>query len=319
VPLGPIEYRCLAISDDGDYLVAGGTGESVYYWAGAKGIPPGSSNVPTTWSVTFHPGIMVEAVDLSSDGDYVVAGTTGHSVAYWKNARSRTDLNSDPNWVSTKLNSALSVVDVAVSDDGNYVVAASHSMTGAVYYWADATGLSDDPETKWYEELWAGQIFTSVDMSSDGTSVIAGASVGVYFWGGARTLTGKPETESWKYPTAASVWDVAINSAGDYMAAADGTRYVYFLDNKGSLKWQYGPLSNTPFVLSISSDGGTLAIGTGLVASRYLVSTGYRTPTPRAVGGILLQADKLALLSPWLAVALAAVAVTVFAAKRRKP
>jgi len=83
------------------------------------------------------------------------------------------------------------------------------------------------------------------------------------------------------------------------------------------LKWQYGPLDNTPFVLSISSDGGTLAIGTGAITSRFLVSTGYSTTT-RAVGGVLLPADKLALLSPWIAVALAAIAVTVFATKRRR-
>jgi len=41
-------------------------------------------------------------------------------------------------------------------------------------------------------------------------------------------------------------------------------------------------------------------------------------PVPRPVGGILIAVDKLTLLSPWVAVALAAVALTIFATKRRR-
>jgi len=116
------------------------------------------------------------------------------------------------------------------------------------------------------------------------------------------------------------VHDVAINAAGDYMAAANDVLepHVYFFDSTGDLKWNYdleGAVE--PHDLSISSDGGTLAIGTNGFDSRYLVSTGFRTPT-RAVGGLLIPADKLALLSPWITLALAAVALTVFAGKRRK-
>ena len=312
---GPIEYRCLAISDDGNYVVACGTGPGVFYYAGAKA--KSGSDIPYTWDYGFALGVNVEAVDISSDGDYVVAGTVYDAgisrarVAYWKNART---LNAwqIPAWMST--DPFADVVDVAVSDDGNYVASADVGST--VYYWANAKYRSVSETTcTWHSNHIP---FNAIDMSSDGDSVIAGAVDGVYFWSGARTLTGKPEAESWKYPTPAYVWDVAINDAGDYMAASDGARYVYFFDNKGGLKWQYGPLINTPFVLSISSDGGTLAIGTGMFVSRYLVSTGFKTLPPRAVGGFLLPADKLALLSPWIAVSLAAVALTIFATKRRR-
>jgi len=325
---GPIEYRSLDISDDGNYVVASGTGDSVFYWGDTKGISPGTTNVPTTWEYSYgYHFSQVHAIDLSSDGNYVVAGTNyevgqGYAaVAYWKNAKSLTGHPGDPppnedgpkpDWMST--DPFADVLDVAVSDDGNYVASADVGST--VYYWANAKyrGVSETTCT-WHSNHIP---FNAIDMSSDGNSVIAGAADGAYFWGGARTLTGKPEAESWKYPTAGYVWDVAINAAGDYMAASDGTRCVYFLDNKGGLKWQYGPLYNTPFVLSISSDGGTLAIGTGTYASRYLVSTGFKTLPPRAVGGFLLPADKLALLSPWIAVSLAAVALTIFATKRRR-
>jgi hypothetical protein len=169
----------------------------------------------------------------------------------------------------------------------------------------------------------SGIDFSSIDMSSDGDKVIAGAlgpdpeDQGVYFWAGARGRGGT-QSWSWRYTTQGPVHDVAINDAGDYTAAAndEATPYVYFLDGKGDLLWQYGPLDDEAYVLSISSDGGTLAIGTGMVDSDYLVSTGYRTP--RAVGGFLVSADKVGLLLPWIAVALAAVAVTVFATRRRR-
>jgi len=310
---GPIEYRCLDISDDGSFLVAV-AGLSVYYWENAKGksSPP---SVAATWTYT-SPG-KVRAVDLSSDGDYVAAGVYVSEVAYWKGAKTLPTGSHSPAWASMEPSGPL--VDVAVSDDGDYVAAAA--MVDTVYYWADAgsrTG-TDEPST-WYGGL--GVEFLSMDMSSDGNSVIAGTfgpNAKVYFWGGAKGLSHKPQDPSWTYTTAGTVHDVAINAAGDYMAAANdvATPYVYFFDSTGDLKWTYDLISEMAHVLSISSDGGTLAIGTGAITSRFLVSTGYRTPT-RAVGGVLLPADKLALISPRIAVALAALAITVFATKRRR-
>mgnify|MGYP001046029957 CR=1 FL=1 len=319
---GRIAYRALAISDDGNYLVACGTGPGVYYWADTK--TKSGNDVQMTWWYIFVSINIVEAVDISSDGDYVVAGTvvdsgSGHAnVPYWKNART---LNAwqNPTWMSTYPND--NIVDVAISDDGNYVAAAGMLGFSPVYYWANARSLSDDPTTTW--ESASGVDFSSIDMSSNGDKVIAGAlgpnlgDQGVYFWTGARTRSGT-QPWSWRYTTQGPVHDVAINDAGDYMAAAndEATPYVYFLDDKGDLLWRYGPLDDEAYVLSISSDGGTLAIGTGMFDSDYLVSTGYRTS--RAVGGILMAVDKLTLLSPWIVVALAAVALTIFATKRRR-
>ena len=313
---GPISERCLAISNDGNYLVAGGTGPTVYYWANAKG-RMGSSEA-TTWQKGGFGD--VAAVDMSSDGNYVVAGV-GTKVAYWKDATTqRHVIDSTQDWLSLNLGDL--IVDVAVSDDGNYVAAAA--VVDTVYYWAGARDRTSTNEPiTWDGGLGVG--FTSIDMSSDGGRVIAGASVGgfpptgmVYFWDGARGRSDEPSPPSWTYTTAGEVHDVAINDAGDYMAAANDaiTPNVYFFDSSGDLKWTY-EIFEEAHLLSISSDGGTLAIGTGLITSRYLVSTGYRTPT-RAVGGVLLPADKLALISPWIALALAAVAITVFATKRRR-
>jgi len=309
---GSIEDRCLAMSDDGNYVVACGTGRFVFYWANAKSSDP--SPVSPTWK---SPDLgTADAVDLSSDGDYVATGGDAY-VAYWKNARTLTGNPQAPDWKSTKPTDHIG--DVAISDDGNYVAAAGQGFPSPVYYWANAKNLSDDPTTTW--ESAAGVDFSSIDMSSDGDSVIAGAigtSPGVYFWDGARGKSGTPNP-SWTFPTTYEVEDVAIDDAGDYMAAADPfvtTSYMYFFDNKGNSLWNPpyqldGPVSS----ISISSDGGTLAVGTGGIDSDYLFNTGYPM---KPVGGVAVPTGKLALISPWIGIAFAAIAVMVFAAKRRR-
>jgi len=312
---GPIYKRCLDISDDGNYVVACGTGQFVFYWADAKSEAKSGSGVSWSWR---SPDLgTAHAVDLSSDGDYVATGGDWY-VAYWKDARTPKGGPQAFDWKSTKPTD--SILDVAISDDGNYVAAAGRGFPSPVYYWADAKFLSDDPTTTW--ESAAGVDFSSIDMSSDGDEVIAGAigpnpeDQGVYFWSGAR---GRVDTQpwSWRYTTLGPVHDVAINDAGDYMAAAndEAVPSVYFFDSAGDPLWVYQPLDDEASGLVMSWDGGTLAVGTGEVDSAYLFNTGYPM---KPVGGVAVPTDRLALLSPWIGIAFAALAVGVFATRRRR-
>jgi hypothetical protein len=326
--------RCLAISDDGNYVAACGTGvnlgTSVFYWAGATG--KSGSNVATTWDYLFPSGVatVVLAIAISDDGNHVAAvgflsnqGVEG-VLAYWNNARTLTGHPQPPTWTGQEADEMF--VDVAISDDGNYVAVAGGAAFGpsTVYYWAGATTRTGTSEP----HTWAGGvdvIFTSVDMSCDGDSVVAGALVtqteggagvavamapangppsgSVYFWGGARSLTGNP-LPSWVYPTPEIVADVAINDAGTYMAAVTpNLDTLYFFDKQGNLLWQDVDIGGDK--LSISCDGGTLAVGTGGPITVYLFDTGFSSPccgVEEAVGGIVMPANTFALVSPWLAV-----------------
>jgi len=273
---GPISLKCLAISGDGNYLLAGGTGPNVMYWAGAK--TKSGINVPTTWGKIV--GGQVEAVDISSDGDFVsVAFTNGvtNNVAYWKGARTLTG-GQEYSWDSTEPAAPLS--SVAVSDDGNYV--AVSSISDGVLYWAGAKTLTGNPPSTWKS---AAGLLLDLDMSSDGKSVIAGAAdlnKGVYFWSGATGRTGGSQSPSWTYVTAGDVLRVVIDSAGDYNAAFNdisGPPRVYFFDSMGNLKWTYDP-DNSGLGLSISGDGGTLAVGTLQFTTSYLFDTGFSTVIP---------------------------------------
>jgi len=328
---GRINERCLDISADGGYVLAGSQGAGSYptvlYWAGASS--KSGVDVGYTWAYPGSGGTAVSAVDLSDNGDYAVIGFSGSdpgpNVGYWKNARTRLGSGQTPDWLSTE---AQDVTDVAVSDDGNFVAASGMLDGGAVYYWAGATGLTDDPPTSWNADFPQTVEFLSVDMSCDGNSVVAGAEQDVvYFWSGARTLTGKPQSPSWAYPTLGDVEEVAINDAGTYMAAATAIfpgpgGNVYFLDNAGGMKW------STPYQLdgavtsmSICCDGGTLAVG-DILSSAHLFDTGFSDPCCGAapVGGALTAVDRLAVLTPYLALLGAIAAVTVAVAiSRKKP
>jgi len=314
---GGVYRRCLDISEDGNYVVACGTGRWVFYWANTKILS--GADKPWTWrSVIFS---SVECVDLSSDGDYVAAGIVdyalGYMAAYWKNTRTLTGNDRNPDWKSSSPDNSVS--DVAISDDGNCVAAATGTDL-SVHYWANAKSLTGDPAHTWY--YGTGVDFSCIDMSSDGNSVVAGASspAGVYFWGGARGMTGKPQNPSWVYTTGIGIHDVAIDDAGDYMAAAQSyvePHKAYFFGRAGDLKWSFD-LDNPSLVVSISGDGGTLAVGTTTEETVYLLSTGYSSG-PRPVAGIVMPTNKLEILTPYLALAGLVIAIsTVVVVKKRR-
>jgi WD40 repeat protein len=342
IPGGSIEHRCLAISDDGNYVAACGTGPNVFYWAGAAGMT--GSNIATTWD--FSLAAQVEAIALSDDGNHVAAVgfsfNAGGVLGYWNNAISLTGHNQQPTWRAQEPNEQF--VDVAISDDGNYVAVAGLASTATIFYWANAitrTGTSE-PHT------WAGGVdvpFASVDISCDGDSVIAGAEVliepsiggagvavagasadginrgSVYFWGAAQGLSGSP-LPTWVYPTPLGVADVAINDAGTYMAAVTSNLdTLYFFDKQGNLLWQDVDIRGDK--LSISCDGGTLAVGTPGPLTAYLFDTGFSTPCcgVEAVGGTAMPVNILATLGPWLVVVglVGCIGTAVVVAKKRRP
>ena len=312
---GPVSRRCLDISDDGNYVTACGTGQYVFYWANARM----RSTSAETYSWRSPSLGTAECVALSSDGNYVATGGAMY-VAYWKNAKTLTANPQNPDWKSTTPTDI--IVDIAISDDGNYVAAAGTQGASPVYYWANAKILSGNPSTTW--DSAAGVDFSSLDMSSDGDSVIAGgigpsaANEGVYFWAGAKGLSGTPNP-TWIYPTQNGVRDVAIDVAGDFMVAVQSIEpphRVFFFD-RATLKWTFD-LDNEGLVLSISGDGGTLAIGTSAEETGYLLDTGYRTRTP-PVGGIVIPTNKLEIVAPFAALAGLIVAVSaVVAVKKRR-
>jgi hypothetical protein len=88
------------------------------------------------------------------------------------------------------------------------------------------------------------------------------------------------------------------------MAAANSLEQphiVYFLDSSGNAKWTY-QVDLHVNALSISSDGGTLAVGTGpLRLTAYLFDTGFPIHVGAPVGGFVEPMNKLTVFAPYLA------------------
>jgi len=148
---------------------------------------------------------------------------------------------------------------LALSNDG-YAVVAIDIAYGSLYYWANATTLSEDPNATWTND----GAFGSVDMNADGDNVVAGGGVvplSLHFWTNARELEGT-QTENWTRLESVYVFDVAISYDGSLIAASgyNGTSYkAYFFESDGTMIAEFDLLQFSPFV-SMSGDGGVTAV-----------------------------------------------------------
>jgi hypothetical protein len=259
---GSIERGTLDMSDDGDYVVVGGTGVGLYYFAECRA-RSGSDQDPT-WQRIFGVTDFL-AVKMSSDGKYLAAGGTNSStgfVIFYSNA-SGAIAPYEPNWDSWSSIGG-QILDLAVSDDGYSVVAVDEGpIPLTLYYWANATNLSGDPNATWTRN-WA---FHCVDMSADGDEVIAGTALypcGLHFWADARELSGYDQVENWTRHEGETIHDAAISDDGGIIAAsAETAEYnytAYFYKSDGNVIGEFELPQDSPLV-SMSGNGSITAIG----------------------------------------------------------
>ena len=269
--MGAVESGTLDMSDDGEYVVTGGTGIDMWYFAGCRG--RSGSDEEHTWRNRIQPAFEILAVDMSPDGTYVAAGgewyeqySTGF-VIFYKNANV-TPYPTEPDWLSITYSINSVIDDLALSDDGYAVVAVDDATIGTLYYWANATGLSGDPNATWTNY----RAFDCVDMSADGNEVIAGTApispCGLHFWSGAKGRSGPDQDENWTRLTGENVLDVAMSDDGGVIAAATmiGIASDYkacFFKSDGSMIGEFNLTQYTPLV-SMSDDGRIVAMGNPL-------------------------------------------------------
>jgi len=270
---GAVERGTLDISDDGEYVVTGGTGIDIWYFAGCRG--RSGSDEEHTWRNRIQPALEILAVDMSPDGAYVAAGgmydywtgtewyLTGF-VVFYKNANVA-PYPTEPDWLSITNSTNSEIGDLALSDDGYAVVAVDEATIGTLYYWANATGLSGGPNATWTNY----GSFDCVDMSVDSDKVVAGTApilpCGLHFWAGAKGLSGSDQVENWTRLTGENVLDLAMSDDGGVIAAATmiGTASdykAYFFKPDGTMIGEFNLTQYTPLV-SISGDGRIVAMG----------------------------------------------------------
>jgi hypothetical protein len=320
-PVDNVERGTIDISDNGEYVVVGGTGVSLYYFVDCTS----KSGPSQVWDWACDALGFVETVDMSADGKYVaVGGPFGWPpgpdgfVAFFTNA------NVQPyplsyKWLARSTGSIEWVFDVAVSDDGYGVVAVSPSIATTLYCWTDASHLSGDPNPNWTRL----HDFSSVDISSDGDDVVAGLGglvASLHFWNATRTRTLADEPETWVNLEELQVLDVGISDDGNIIAA---TTYnvtsllyqVYFYTSSAELIGSYA-MQSEDYFLSMSGDGHIVAVGGGaLPLEDSLAVFAITGLTP--VGGEIFPPNIFELLAPYLlALALAITGTALFVFRR---
>jgi hypothetical protein len=273
---GPVERGTLDMSDDGEYVALGGTGITVWYYAGCRGKTSFSED--PTWSDFLSPWEVL-AVEMSSDGKYVAVGGTNSSytgfVVFYTNA-STVPYPTEPLWSSWSSISSR-IIDLELSDDGYAIVAIDEVTPATLYYWANATNLSGDPNATWTNS----GVFNCADMTADGDEVIAGASpllpCGLHFWADARERSGSDQVENWTGREGEIVWDVAMSDNGGIIAASaqapDQSNYTaYFFKSDGSMIDKFDLPQYSPLV-SMSGNGLITAVAGPGWDSLYVFKT----------------------------------------------
>jgi hypothetical protein len=196
-----LNYSSLAISANGSYIIGGSK----------QDMTMGLFNITgdLVWYVDLSGGGPLNSVDISADGEFIVMGVwmTGGGgygvVAVFDNSYPLggpgDDKSNEMEWYyMTKMDLAY-VNSVAISADGKYVVAGTdyNSVDDVIFFWnnTDYTQGSEQPP------MWrvdAQESISSVAISADGSSIVAGSSTGYgYLFSSDKPNPGQEKSPLW--------------------------------------------------------------------------------------------------------------------------
>jgi WD40 repeat protein len=254
-------YRQMAISDDGEYIVAGSYDNKAYLFNKDSSTP--------LWSYTTTDD--VQSVAISEDGEYIVAGTeeSDGRIYLWDKD------DSTPLWSYQTTGGILSVDNSA---DGRYIAVATSS--GYVHFFEKSSSTP----------VWSyqtGDKLFMVSMSGDGEYIAAGCMDNkIYFW------DKDDSTPVWSYLTGDDVWAVDVSSTGDYIAAGSKDNRAYLFERTSSTPlWSYEADENVRSV-DMSDDGEYIIAGSG-DNSVYLFDKDSNTPLWSFETGELVQSVRI--------------------------
>jgi len=189
-------------------------------------------------------GSTLHAVEISSDGNYIIA--SGGSTIFLFNRTSSTPL-----WNFT---SEGSIDSLAISSDGNYIVSGGYDNNIYLFHKSSSTPLWSYPVALNYH---------SIAISSDGNYIVAGGNNNY-----AYLFHRSSSTPLWIYSTEWMVGPVAISSTGDYISVIDDYNLKFFHRSSSTPDWTYSAPVGSFYSISMSSDG------------KYIVAGLVDTPNP---------------------------------------
>jgi len=290
---GSIWKNALAISGDGNHVVAAGTGPNIFYWNNTLSLS--GTNIPPTWSDTMDPW-QAEYVDISRDGNVVVVAGERYyidsgsiNVYYYENAAFKSgSVDPDNSWLF-KTNYYNSLGGLALSEDGRYLVVGTQNRTRFI-------------DTVTGNILWNSTIcdclMVDVDISNNGSTVIVATNYdfephnisifhNAYSKSGSSVDPDITVDSIFHQYTINGFTDISLDGTGTMAIAGTGD-YVFAIDTiTGDIIWYY-PDSNGNISLVVEiSENGLYAITGGSIESACLFEV--QVP-PKPIGGNIAYA-----------------------------
>ena len=212
-----------------------------------------------TFDVIYNIGNSMYAVDISGNGDQIVAGDDNYVYLLNKSVT----IPKEPVW---DFPGDDSFNDIAISNDGYYTVAITGK--GTLYLLFNLPlGL--------YTELWnytSGDDLHSVAISANGDYIVASG------WDGKLYLFNKyTSTPIWTYLTGTKIYSIAMSLDGNYIVAGTHDSQVLLFNKTNSTPlWSYFA-GGEIFSVAIN-DNGTYIIAGGSEGNLYLFNRSSETP-----------------------------------------
>jgi len=238
----------VAVSGNGEYLVAGADSVYVFTRNGATWPPP--------QVIPCAAGDYAVTVDISDDGQWIAVGTAKGSISLIRNVGGT--LHPAVTWQQP--NGSIYWVEMASGGSGF----AAGGVNASVMFFSTSTFVQG-AGPNWTKKLSGCTRCGSVGVSGDGSLVSAVGNSG---------KSGKVFVFQNQNSTAKNLWSAAtlhnpnstsLDAAGQYVTVADGQPdgtpgEFYLFDSAGNLKWQY-PTSNMSWPMQISEGATGIAAG----------------------------------------------------------
>lgn len=239
----------LAISENGEYLAAGGRDTYVYLWKKDTSTPVWKHKIESTGGMMG--GSVIRSLDMTPDGSYFVVGTSCPD----RSIHVFSPQSANPVF-RAKVGVNFPVESVSMSSNGQYIL-------------AGGGGSKEDPysavlyKLKTDKPLW--NFNTSVNpvneiaISDNGEFCVIGSIMEGIFVN--KCTNDKP---LWRIKNTGYIASLSFSKNGDFFAAGTGTNHVLLvsINNKKIINdWKTASKAETA---KISSSGQFVAAGTGL-------------------------------------------------------
>jgi|GEM_PF-3324496 len=273
-PTGMV-LNSLAISDDGNYIAAGGRDTNVYAWKKENPIPLWKHKIEAKGGMMG--GSVIRSMDMTPDGKFFVVGTSCPD----RSIHVFTPNNPDPIFIA-KVGINFPVESVSMSDDGQTILAGGGGSYEDPYSAVLYMLKQDKPVWNFNYSL---NPTNEVAVSADGKWCAVGSNMdGLFF------LNCDSKNPIWQLKNSGYIAGISFSSDGRYLVTGTGTNHVFLISVNEEKILNDWILNSKAEATTISSGGKYIAAGTGL--NRFFIIGAVGEANTSGAGGSEVKQQK---------------------------